>query len=65
MLLKRANMQSSTNQLEFPELVEYDALNKKIAILHERIAKIAKLEGMEVKQIDVGVWEIRVIRENT
>lgn len=58
-------MQSNTNQLEFPELVEYDALNKKIAILHERVSKIAKLQGMEVKQIDVGVWEIRVIREST
>lgn len=57
-------MQSNTNQLEFPELVEYDALNKKLAILHERVMKIAKLEGMQVKQIDLGVWEIRVIREN-
>lgn len=58
-------MQSNTNQLEFPELVKYDELNKKISILHERVQKIAKLEGMEVKQIDVGVWEIRVIRETT
>jgi hypothetical protein len=58
-------MQSSTNQLEFPELTEYDQLNKKLAILHQRVAKIAKLEGMEVRQIDLGVWEIRVIRENT
>ena len=57
-------MQSNTNQLEFPELVEYDALNKKLAILQERVMKIAKLEGMQVKQIDLGVWEIRVIREN-
>lgn len=58
-------MQSNTNQLEFPELVEYDKLNTKIKILHERVEKIARLEGMEVKQIDVGVWEIRVIREST
>lgn len=58
-------MQSNTNQLEFPELVEYDKLNTKIKILHERVEKIARLEGMEVKQIDVGVWEIRVIRETT
>jgi hypothetical protein len=57
-------MQLNTNQLEFPELVEYDALNKKLKVLHERVMKIAKLEGMSVKQIDVGVWEIRVIREN-
>ena len=65
MLLRKANMQSNTKQMEFSELVEYDDLNKKIAILHERVQKIAKLEGMEVKQIDVGVWEIRVIRETT
>ena len=52
-------------QMEFSELAEYDDLNKKIAILHERVAKIAKLQGMEVKQIDVGVWEVRVIREST
>lgn len=65
MWLKKANMQSNTKQLEFPELLEYDELNKKIAILHERVQKIAKLQGMEVKQIDVGVWEVRVIRETT
>lgn len=58
-------MQSNTNQLEFPELVEYDELNKKISILHERVMKIAKLQGIQVKQIDLGVWELRVIRENT
>jgi len=52
-------------QMEFPEIVEYDDLNKKIAILHQRVEKIAKLQGMEVKQIDVGVWEVRVIREST
>lgn len=58
-------MQLNTNQLEFPELAEYDRLNTKLKILHERMMKIARLDGVEVKQIDLGVWEIRVIRENT
>ena len=52
-------------QMEFPEFVEYDKLNGKIATLQDIVVCIAKIEGMEVKQIDVGVWEIRVIRETT
>lgn len=58
-------MQSNTNQLEFPELVEYDELNKRITILHDVVTNLSKFHGVEVKQIDVGVWEIRAIRETT
>jgi len=58
-------MQSSTNQLEFPEMVEYDQINMNLDVLDDKIVTMARLHNIKVIKIDNGVWELRVIRENT
>jgi hypothetical protein len=58
-------MQLSTNQLEFPEMAEYDQINMNLDVLDDKIVKMARLNNIKVTKIDDGVWELRVIRENT
>jgi hypothetical protein len=46
-------------------MVEYDQINMNLDVLDDKIVTMARLHNIKVIKIDNGVWELRVIRENT
>jgi hypothetical protein len=46
-------------------MAEYDQINVNLDVLDDKIVKMARLNNIKVTKIDDGVWELRVIRENT